>query len=214
MLMDVNDAGNEVQFNNLSNGSITAYDPTTGRGQLSFKDSNGTTYSFVFYLDSPTSGVMQDVSPSSTANEARVVADGSIVAQTGGPFSSANITGTYALNWSGLVVAGGSFPVEDEEDLLAQANITNLTLSGAADIFQFTSSTLSPRFDLGVGGSISINGDGTSGDGQRNQMTVNLSNTSPIHFVVYFVNPQVAFFANRDNSGTTRIVAGVLKAQQ
>jgi hypothetical protein len=32
--------------------------------------------------------------------------------------------------------------------------------------------------------------------------------------VVYVVNSKLAFFANRDNSGTPRIVAGILKLQQ
>ena len=45
-------------------------------------------------------------------------------------------------------------------------------------------------------------------------MTVNLTGAKPINFVVYFVNPQLAFFANRDNSGTQRIVLGILKLQQ
>ena len=119
------------------------------------------------------------------------------------------------MNWSGLVVAGGSFPIEDEEDLLAQANVSSMTLSGAADLFQFTSATLTPQLDLGVGGVIQMNGsDGTSSDGSRNGMTVNLTGAKPINFVVYFVNPQLAFFANRDNSGTQRIVLGILKLQQ
>jgi hypothetical protein len=216
MLMDVNDASNEIQFNNLSNGGITAYDSTTGRGQLSFKDSNGTTYSFVFYLSSSSSGVIQDVSPSGTANLARVVADGSIEAQTAGPFSSTNITGTYALNWSGLVVAGGSFPTEDEEDLLAQTTVSSLALSGTSDIFQFTSSTLTPQTNLALGGSIKINGDGTGGDGNRSTMSViyNRSSGATVDCVVYFVSPQLAFFANNKNTGTQRIIAGVLKAQQ
>jgi hypothetical protein len=143
---------------------------------------------------------------------ARVVADGSIIAQSGSPFTSSNISGTYAMNWSGLVVANGTF--QDEEDLLAQVTVSNLSLSGTADIFQFTSATPAPQFDFGVGGPITIAGDGTSGaSGQRNNMTVNLNNAAPIHFVVYFVNPQLAFFANRDNNGTPRIVAGILKAQ-
>jgi hypothetical protein len=45
-------------------------------------------------------------------------------------------------------------------------------------------------------------------------MTVNLTGANPINFVVYFVNPQLAFFANRDNSGAQRIVVGILKLQQ
>jgi hypothetical protein len=216
MLMDVNDAANEVAFNNLSNGSITNYDATTGRGQLSFQDSNSNTYVFVFYLSSSSSGVIQDVSPSGTANMARVIADGSIEAQTAGPFSSSNITGTYALNWSGQVVAGGSFPIEDEEDLVAQATVSSLALSGTDDIFQFTSSTLTPQFDLALGGAITFGGDGTGGDGNRNTMRViyNRSSDAKVDCVMYFVSPQLAFFANNKNTGTQRIIAGVLKAQQ
>ena len=212
MLMDVNDSTDEIQFNNLSNGSITDYDPTIGRGTFSFQDSNGTTYSFVFYLSSASGGVIQDVSPSNTAGFARVVADGSILTQSGSPFTSSNISGTYAMNWSGLVVASGT--VQDEEDLLAQVTVSNLSLSGTADIFQFTTATPAPQLDFGVAGSITIAGDGTSSaSGQRNNMSVNLHNAAPIHFVVYFVNPQFAFFANSDDNGSPRIVAGLLKAQ-
>ena len=209
ILMDINDAGSERQSNTFSNASVTLDAANPGRGLVSFQDSS-LTYTFVFYLSSPNSGVIQDVSPSSTANVARDTADGSIELQSASPFTGANISGTYAMNWSGLVVAGGSFSVEDEEDLLAQATVSNLTLTGAADLFQFTSTTLTPAFDLGVGGTININGDGTSSNG----MTVNLTAANPINFVVYFVTPQLAFFANKDNSGAQRIVAGILKAQQ
>jgi hypothetical protein len=215
MLMDVNDAANEVQFNNLSNGTISTYDATTGRGQLSFQDSNGQVYTFVFYLSSPSGGVIQDISPSGTANQARVVADGSINLQSGSPFTGSNISGTYAMNWSGLVTAGGNISSTDEEDLLGQVKISSLSLSGTSDMFQFTSPTLTPYLDIGTGGAVNLNGgDGTNGDMHPVDMDVNLSGITPIHMVVYIVNPQLAFFANRDNSGTPRIVAGVLQAQQ
>jgi hypothetical protein len=211
MLMDTNDAAS-FNTNSLSNGNIT-YDVSIGRGQLSFQDSNNT-YAFVFYLSSSSSGVIQDVSPSGTANMARVIADGSIEAQTAGPFSSSNITGTYALNWSGQVVASGTF--EDEEDLVAQATVSSLALSGTDDIFQFTSSTLTPQTNLALGGAITIGGDGTWGDTNRSTMKViyNRSSGATVDCVVYFVSPQLAFFANNKNTGTPRIIAGVLKAQQ
>ena len=86
--------------------------------------------------------------------------------------------------------------------------VTSLSLSGTSDYFQFTGVTL--HTDVGTGGQITLNGDGTS----NNTMSVNLSGVTPIHMVVYIVNPQLAFFANRDNNGAMRIVAGILKAQQ
>jgi hypothetical protein len=215
MLMDDNVGSTEGFFNNLSNGSISAYDPATGRGQFSFQDSNSNVYTFVFYLSSQSGGVLQEISPSNTAGQARVVADGSINLQSGSPFNSSNISGTYAMNWSGLVTAGGSISNTDEEDVLGQVKISSLSLSGTSDMFQFTSRTLTPGLDIGTGGSITLNGgDGTGDDGKRVDMDVNLSNISPIHMVVYIVSPQLAFFENRDNNGTPRIVAGVLQAQQ
>jgi hypothetical protein len=210
--MDVNNAGSENEFgpSTLTNASIS-YDTTTGRGLVSFQSSSTNLYSFVFYLSSANTGVIQEVSPKDTT-PAFAVADGTIALQSGSPFSISNITGPYAMNWSGLVTSGGSFANQDEEDLLAQQTVKGLNLSGTYDLFQFTGLTLGT--DLGSSGSITFNGDGTGGDGKNTTMNVNLSGASPIHMVVYFVNPQLAFFANSDNNGAQRIVAGILKAQQ
>lgn len=208
IVMDVNSGGSENEFGSgsLSNSSIS-YDAATGRGMVSFQSSTVNVYSFVFYLSSASGGVIQEVSPNDTT-PAFDVADGSIVAQSGNPFSTSNISGTYAMSWSGLVTAGGNIGSTDEEDLLSQVTISNLNLSGTSDTFQFTGVTL--HTDVGTGGQITLNGDGTS----NNDMSVNLSGVTPIHMVVYVANPQLAFFANRDNNGAVRTVAGVLQAQQ
>lgn len=197
----------------VSSASMSLDPANPGRGTLTFTDSSlSVPLSFVFYLSSSSSGVIQETSQS-PSNGVVDVADGSIAAQSGNPFSSANLSGTYALNWSGLSVQkGGSFAIQDEEDLLAQATVSSLALSGTADIFQFTNGV--PNTNLGLGGTISVGGDGTGGDGQRNSMIVNLNGASPINFVVYVASPQVAFFANNNNSGTQRVVAGLLKSQQ
>jgi len=210
VLGDTNDAGTQHPSTSFSNGTITFDSANPGHGHITFQDPSFP-FTFVFYLSSPSSGVIQDVTQS-TSGAGIVVADGSLASQSAGPFTSPNVSGTYAMNWSGLVTAGGNFASQDEEDLLAQTTISNLSLSGTADLFQFTTGTL--HTDLGVGGVIQINGNGTSGDGNRNGMTVNLTGASPINFVIYFVNPQTAFFANRDNSGAQRIVVGILKLQQ
>jgi hypothetical protein len=212
MLMDVNDAANERQFNSLSNGSISSFDTTTGRGQLSFQDGSGNTYTFVFYLNSQSDGVFQEITGVAGSGTALAVADGSLIAQSGKPFSASNITGTYAMNWSGQLTANGT---TDEEDLLSQVKVSNLSLSGTSDIYQFTSNPIAPNPGLGTTGQITFNsGDGTGDDTKRVDLNVNLSGISQIDMVVYIVNPQLAFFANRDNSDKPRIVAGILKAQQ
>jgi hypothetical protein len=210
ILVDTNNAGIFKQTSGEANSTIT-YDPTTGRGTFTFPVDG---LSFVFYLNSASSGVIQETTQSAQGVAADV-ADGSLSAQSGGPFSSSNITGTYAFNWSGLSIQqGGSFPTQDEEDLVGQATISSLALTGAADIFQFTNGA--PQTDNLVAGSIVINGDGTGGDAMRSTMQVKLTKnggTATVNFVVYFVNPQLALFANTSTSNT-RIVAGILKFQQ
>lgn len=207
ILMDVNDNFSETELTNLSNGSISSFDQATGRGILTF--SNATTaFSFVFYLSSANSGVIQETT--GAGGSALVVDDGSIAAQSGSPFTSSNISGNYAMNWSGLVFSGTNGGFVDEEDLVSLVKISNLSLSGTSDYFQFTSTTLTPNTNAGTGGQITINSDGTS----NNSMAVSLSNAAAIHMVVYVVSPQLAFFENSDNNGTQRIVAGILQAQQ
>ncbi len=219
VLVDTNNAGKFIQTNTVNTGASISFDAANpGRGTITFTDPNfsNSPFRFVFYLSSPAQGVIQEttVTVSGTNSNAVDVADGTIAAQTASPFSSSNISGTYALNWSGLSLQnGGGFSVQDEEDLLSEVAISGLSLKGAGDIFQFQNGV--PVFDLVTSGSITIgSSDGTSSDGKRNTMNVKLvkSNSTTVNFVVYFVNPQLAFFANNQNSN--RIVAGVLQAQQ
>jgi len=212
VLADVDNAGELHPSSAFSGGTIT-FDPANpGRGTITFTN-NSFPFTFTFYLSSATSGVIQDTSLSAAGPGNGVdIVDGSIAGQSGSPFSSSNITGTYAMNWSGLVTNGGA-GITDEEDLVAQENISSLGLSGAADLYQFTSTTgLAPQINLGVGGSISIPGDGAGDDGQRNVMTVDLTGANAITFVIYFVNPQQAFFAI--SNGQTHLDSGVLLLQQ
>jgi len=222
IVLDTNNSGTFTKTGGTGSGStfsntnITMDQANPGRGTLTFTASNvGVPFTFVFYLSSATSGVIQDISHTSSG-VATDVADGSIEAQAAGPFSASNITGTYAFNWSGLSIqTSGNFSIQDEEDVVAQATVSNLSLAGAADSFQFFDGI--PVTDSVVSGSITPGGAGTGADGQRNTLSVKLtkSNSLTVSFVVYVVNPQLAFFANDiNNQGSTRIVAGILKAQQ
>lgn len=216
VLVDTNDAGIFTLTNSGVNTAVT-FDLVTnpGRGTVTFKDPNlSSAFTYVFYMSSATRGVIQETTLLANKSAA-AVADGSIAAQTGGPFSSTNISGTYAINWSGISTQnGGGFAVSDEEDLVGQATVTSLALKGAADIFQFQRGA--PQTDNSVSGMITIGGDGTGGDGKtaRNKMTVTLTKGSSanVDFVVYFVSPQLAFIASNDQANRT--VAGILQFQQ
>jgi hypothetical protein len=213
VLMDTNNAGIFTLTNSGTSASISFDAANPGRGTVTFKDpSLSVPFTFVFYLSSAASGVIQEQSQSTTQG-AVDVADGSIEAQSGGPFTSSNVSGTYAFNWSGLSLQnGGSFSVQDEEDVVGQVKVASLALTGAADSFQFQVGI--PVFDEVASGSITINGDGTGSDGKRTTMSVKLTkvNSITVNSVVYIVNPQLAFFTN--NQDKNRIIAGILKMQQ
>lgn len=210
VLVDTNNNGVFTQTTGATAPGIT-FDPTTGRGTATFLGNGlNVPFSFVFYLSSASQGVIQETT-ASTQGVVAAVADGTLAAQSGSPFSTSNISGNYAINWTGQSVQNGT---ADEEDLVGQAAVSSLALTGAADIFQFQD--LAPQPNNALGGSIAIGGDGTGGDGKtRSTMLVKLTQgggTTTVNFVVYFVNPQLAFFANTSTS-STRIVAGTLQAQ-
>jgi hypothetical protein len=213
---DSNDATRFIATDNTTNTSITLDPVTPGRGTLTFTDPNfkSAPSIYIFYLSSASQGVIQETTVDSTTFPV-AVADGTIAAQVGGPFSTSNITGTYAYNWSGLSSQQGG-NANDEEDLLGQATVASLAFTGTDDIFQF--STGAPQTNLAASGTISIGGsDGTTADGNRNTMIViynkSSASASTVNCIVYFVSPQLAFFAN-SSSSATRIVAGILQAQQ
>jgi hypothetical protein len=212
VLEDTNNGGKFILTNSSSAASISLDPVNPGRGTYTFTDPNfpKAPSTFVFYLNSSSQGVIQETTLAGGTAFATDVADGTIAAQAGSPFSTSNITGTYALNWSGVSLQAG---VQDEEDLLGQVTVSSLSLSGAADIFQFQSGA--PVTNLVTSGSITIKGDGTSSSStNRNTMVATLkqSNSTTVNFVVYFVSPQLAFIAN--NQDPNRTVAGAVQFQQ
>lgn len=206
VIADVNDSV-VAQANTVTGATITVDPSGNGRGTLAFTDPNIGLFQFVFYLTSPNAGVIQDIS-------ANIVADGSLTLQSAGPFSGANITGSYAVAWSGqsIQINGNTF---DEEDLLGQTNIAGAALKGVSDINQFSGSELT---GITTTGTLTFAGDGTGGDGSgasggRNKMVVSLTTTSSttINFVPYFASPNLCFFMSTDGN---RVALGSLNLQQ
>ncbi len=184
--------------------------PGSGRGELTFHDSSLGTYEFVFYMISPTQGVIQD-------NSVGFVGDGSILAQTGSPFTNSNLAGNYALNWSGQSF-NSTNRVVAPEDFVGQVKLTNSAsnnLTGSADSSVF-SSNQGVFLDVVLTGNLTIRGDGTNTDPSnpnRNalQVKINTSPSATVNFSAYVVNANTMFIAVMDNN--TRVVAGVLNRQ-
>ncbi|MGB2637814.1 MAG: hypothetical protein WAN32_02580, partial [Candidatus Acidiferrum sp.] len=133
ILLDQNDAGTSQSVpasGVLSAGTVTLDGDNTGRGTFTFTDTvNHTgTYTFVFYLNSATQGVIQDIT---TVNGVTVdVMDGTLLAQTGSPFSSSSLATSYAIDWSGADPS--------EEDFVGSFTPASTNPNGLLDYNEFS----------------------------------------------------------------------------
>jgi hypothetical protein len=180
--------------------SATTYliDPTgNGRGTMTFTDSKKGTYSFIFYLSSPTAGVIQDVS-------AGLTSDGSIMAQTGGPFTASGTGGNWAFNWAGQSI-NSKTGILAEEDFVGQySQDTSGNVTGGVDFTELSANEVVTG--AGITGSLSVTGDGTGRNGYA--VTIQSSPAATLNFSAYFVSPNQIFVVGTD---THRVITGVLQ---
>ena len=208
---DTNDSGlaDQAPSGSLSTTTyaIDANFPGSGRGTATYTDSKLGTFSFIFYMTSPSTGVIQDVSQNN-------IADGSIVAQTGGPFSTSSLAGGWGFNWSGIS-SNSQTAVTAEEDYVGHVALTSSpsnNVTGAVDFSEFSSNN-GVFLDVVVNGpGLTIGGDGTTGDGNRNtlQAKINSNPSGTIKFAAYVVNPNTILVAGIDSN---RVIAGTVSRQ-
>jgi hypothetical protein len=186
----------------LPNGTLSAttytIDPSgNGRGTMTFTDSKKGTYSFIFYLSSPTAGVIQDVSSGITS-------DGSIMAQTGGPFTASGSGGNWAFNWAGQSI-NSKTGILAEEDFVGQyKEDTSGNITGGVDFTELSANEVVT--DAGITGSLAITGDGTGRNGYS--ITIQASPSATLNFSAYFVSPNQIFVVGTD---THRVITGTLQ---
>jgi len=178
-------------------GATYTVDPSgDGRGTISFFDSSLKTFSFIFYLVSPTQAFIQDISTGITS-------DGSMQAQSGNPFTSSAAAGNWAFNWSGQSVntKTGGF---GEEDFVGQYTLGSTgSVSGAVDFTELSASSV--VINGALTGTLTIAGDGTG----RNSYQIVLA-TSPsatLNFSAYFIDPNTMLVVGTD---THRIITGTV----
>ncbi len=176
--------------------------PGSGRGTATFLDSsNSQPYQFIFYMSSASQGVIQDNSPGITG-------DGTILAQTGSPFTNGSVAGDYGFNWSGFS-NNNTNGVSAEEDFVGHVTVTSATsnnVTGAMDFSELTANQ-GAFHDSALSGMLTISGDGTNSSGNRSTVVINAAGTnggpsSTFTFTLYPVNANTLFVVmqNKDNS--------------
>ena len=206
ILMDDNSSSASGSGNSnpvpIPNGTLSAttytIDPSgNGRGTMTFTDSKKGTYSFIYYLSSPTQGVIQDVSNGFTS-------DGSMMAQTGNPFTASATGGNWAFTWSGLSI-NSKTGILAEEDFVGQySQDTSGNVTGSVDFTELSANEVITG--AAMSGMLSITGDGTGRNGYS--ITLQTSPSATLNFSAYFVGPNELFVVGTD---THRVITGTLQ---
>jgi hypothetical protein len=193
VVIDENDNGGITLLpNGTVTGSYTVDGNQLGGGTLTWTDTKSGTFSFIFYLTSPTQAVFQET-------DSQIVSDGSFSAQTTTPISTAALAGDYAFGWSGVS--------KDAEDFAGQFTLTSSgNLGGKIDFNEF--GTGKQFFDVPISGNLALSGDGT----QANTFTVNLQTTpaATFHFTAYVVNQNTTLLVGVDSN---RVIVGTMTRQ-
>ncbi len=175
-------------------GTYTVDTNGFGGGTATWTDTNVGTFSFIFYLISPTNAVFQET-------DTQITSDGTLLAQTAGPVTPATLAGDFAFVWSGVS--------SDEEDFVGQLKLTSATgnnVTGIMDFNEFGAGT--QFFNIQFNGPLTITPPGTG----PNTLAATTTFPSPttFNFTAYAVDSNNVFLVGVDN---TRVIAGSIVRQ-
>ena len=188
----------------ISAATYTVDSSGDGGGTITFTDSSDGTFSYIFYLISPTQAVIQDVSVGQ-GTVPIITADGSMRMQTGNPFTTTAEAGNWGFNWSGLSI-NGSTGILAEEDYVGQyTQDSGGNITGGVDFTEL--SARSVVLGAAFTGSMGVIGDGTG----RNTYTITISSSpsSTLNFAAYLVDPNTFFVVGIDTHRT--IIGSILR---
>jgi hypothetical protein len=193
--LDDNNAGKYSKLTGDA-GTYTIDSAGSGRGKFTFTDSSFGTFSYVFYLLSPTKAVVLETSGG-------VVGTGSMSEQPSS-LSNSSLAGNYAFNWSGVTIpSSGNFGFE--EDFAGQYTLGGSgSITGAID-FTELGSTSTPVFTgVPLTGTFPVSGTGRN----TYQVKLNPGNGAPsatINFAAYVGSGNTVYLVTTDS---TRVTAG------
>jgi hypothetical protein len=181
-----------------NNGTVTASEQYTGsyavaasgRGTATFSPSVGPAMTFVIYFVAPGQAFIQETDSS-------IVADGVLLAQRGGTFSTPNVTGSFGLNWTGAAP-----PATARQDASGQLTVgaTSGVIAGTWD--RNNALVLQPGIALTGSYALAVNGRGT----------VTLTDAANVSYdlAAYVANANTVFLVGTD---TTLVFSGQLTRQ-
>jgi hypothetical protein len=189
-VLDENNDGQVTPSGGLAfSGAFTPVD-AFGRGTITLSTTPVAT--FVFYLISPQSAVMQET-------DSGIASNGSIQAQSGGPFSNASLKSHFALNMTGTGLGknGGRFDLIGDLAFDGAGNITG------AEFTNDQSSVIIPG-SAGLTGTYSLAANG------RGTMTLMLGGGTTLQFAIYVPDSTTIYLQGTDMGA---VIVGIASNQ-
>jgi len=175
-------------------GSYTVDANGLGGGTATWRDSNAGTFSFIFYMISPTKAVFQET-------DSGITSDGTLLAQTAGPISATGLAGDFAFVWSGVDT--------DEADFVGQLHLTSTSGNNTSGIMDFNEFGAGKQFfDIQFSGPLTVTAPGTG----PNTLVLTTTFPSPttFNFTAYAVDANTVLLVGVDNN---RVLAGSIARQ-
>jgi hypothetical protein len=172
-----------------------------GGGTATWTDTKVGTFTFIFYLISPTEAVFQET-------DTGITSDGTLLAQTAGPITPASLAGDFASVLSGVTQNGS---IVDSNDFVGQLKLTSASGNNATGIMDFTEFSPAHQhqfFDIQSSGPLNITSPGTG----PNTLTLTTTFPSPqtFNFTAYAVDSNTVFLVGVENN---RVLAGSIARQ-
>jgi len=165
-----------------------------GGGAATWTDTKAGTFTFIFYLISPTQAVFQET-------DFGITSDGTLRGQTAGPISAAGLAGDFAFVWTGVST--------DEEDFVGQLKLTSASGNNASGIMDFNEFGAGKQFfNIQSSGPLAITAPGTG----PNTLTLTTTFPSPttFNFTAYAVDSNTVFLVGVDSN---RVIEGSIARQ-
>ena len=175
-------------------GTYTVDANGLGGGTATWTDTKVGTFTFIFYLISPTQAVFQET-------DSKITSDGTFRAQTAGPITAAGLAGNFSFVWTGVST--------DEEDFVGQLNLTSASGNNASGIMDFNEFGAGKQFiNIQFSGPLTITAPGTG----PNTLTLTTTFPSPttFNFTAYAVDSNTVFLVGVDS---TRVIEGSIARQ-
>ncbi|MBZ5526759.1 MAG: hypothetical protein LAN71_02495 [Acidobacteriia bacterium] len=199
IVLDENSSGTVTALPGASStisGGYTVDANALGGGTLTWTDSAAGTFTYIFYLASPTRAVFQET-------DSNITSDGLIFAQNAASVTASSMAGNHAFGWTGVTT--------DEVDATGQFSLSSTASANASGLMDFNAFSGGVQyFDVAFSGGFTLGANPAA----RNTLSLATNSAgfppSTFKFSAYLVDSNTVLLVGTDS---TRVLLGTTLRQ-